>query len=120
MRTTPGSSGAFLGPTARNWFGSLRLTAGGHPNSRRRSACDAMRPELRTTSSRVKRDRLPAPLVHQDGGAEGVQCVLEECEVVGAPEQRTALHHHSLDRRTSCATVTQVSGCQGSGRFLVE
>jgi hypothetical protein len=26
-------------------------------------------------------DRLPAPLVHQDGGAEGVQRVLEECEV---------------------------------------
>ena len=46
-------------------------------------------------------DRLPAPLVHQDGGAEGVQRVLEECEVVGAPEQRTALHHHGLDRRTS-------------------
>src|SRR5665647_219181 len=40
MRTAPGSSGAFLGPTARNWFGSLRLTAGGHPNSRRRSAYD--------------------------------------------------------------------------------
>jgi hypothetical protein len=37
------------------------------------------------------KDRLPAPLVHQDGGAEGVQRVLEECEVVGAPEQRTAL-----------------------------
>jgi len=47
------------------------------------------------------KDRLAAPLVHQDGGAEGVQRVLEECEVVGAPEQRTALHYHSLDRRTS-------------------
>jgi len=47
------------------------------------------------------KDRLPAPLVHQDGGAEGVQRVLEECEVVGTPEQRTALQYHSLDRRTS-------------------
>jgi hypothetical protein len=33
--------------------------------------------------------RLPEPLVHQDGGTEGVQRILKECEVVGAPEQRT-------------------------------
>jgi len=45
-------------------------------------------------------DRLLAPLVHQDGGAEGVKRVREECEVVRAPEQRTALHHHSLDHGT--------------------
>src|SRR5665811_531989 len=45
--------------------------------------------------------RLPEPLVHQDGGTEGVQRILEKCEVVGAPEQRTPLHHHSLDHRTS-------------------
>src|ERR1035437_4646608 len=55
----------------------------------------------RPPGRRPQGDRLPAPLVHQDGGAEGVQRVLEECEVVGAPEQRTALHHHGLDRRTS-------------------
>jgi hypothetical protein len=67
-------------------------------------------------------NRLSAPLVHQDGGAEGVQRVLKECEVVRAPEQRTALHHHGLDHRTSWATITKVSGCQGPGgpKFLVE
>src|ERR1035437_4951163 len=74
----------------------------------------------RHPASASARDRLSAPLVHQDGGAEGVQRVLEECEVVRAPEQRTALHHHGLDHRTSWATVTKVSGCQGPGRFLVE
>src|ERR1035437_8620973 len=65
-------------------------------------------------------DRLPAPLVHQDGGTDGVQPVLEEAEVVGAPEQRTALQHHSLDQRTSRAAVTPVSGRQGPGGLLVE
>src|SRR5674476_574421 len=45
--------------------------------------------------------RLPEPLVHQEGGTEGVQRILEKCEVVGAPEQRTPLQHHSLDHRTS-------------------
>ena len=31
--------------------------------------------------------RLPVPLVHQDGGTEGFQRILEHCEVVPAPQQ---------------------------------
>src|SRR5450631_1016685 len=63
--------------------------------------CGSCADLAQTCLRRSLADRLPAPLVHQDGGAEGVQRVLEECEVVCAPEQRTALHHHSLDRRTN-------------------
>src|SRR5664280_2655695 len=42
-------------------------------------------------------DRLLAALIHHDGGAVRVKCVLEECEVERAPEQRAAQGHHSLD-----------------------
>jgi hypothetical protein len=63
-------------------------------------------------------DRLAAPFVHPDGGAKGLQRVLKKCEVVGAPEQRTTLDHHSLDHCTSWATVTKVSSGQGPGGFL--
>src|SRR5664280_1214095 len=35
-------------------------------------------------------DRLLAALIHHDGGAVRVKCVLEECEVERAPEQRAA------------------------------
>ena len=45
-------------------------------------------------------DRLLAALIHHDGGAVRVKCVLEECEVERAPEQRAALGHHSLDHGT--------------------
>ena len=55
-------------------------------------------------------DRLPTPLVHQDGGTDGVQPVLKEAEVVPAPKQRTALQQLSLDHRASRATITPVSG----------
>jgi len=61
-----------------------------------------------------------APVVHQDGGTDGVQPVLEEAEVVPAPEQRTALQQRSLDQRTSRAAVTPVSSRQGPGGLLVE
>ena len=47
------------------------------------------------------KDRLLAALIHHDGGAVHVKCVLEECEVERAPEQRAALGHHSLDHGTS-------------------
>jgi hypothetical protein len=39
--------------------------------------------------------------------------------VVGAPPQRTTLHHQRLDRRRSWVTVTKVSCSQGLGGFLV-
>jgi len=45
-------------------------------------------------------DWLLAALIHHDGGAVRVKCVLEECEVERAPKQRAALGHHSLDHGT--------------------
>jgi hypothetical protein len=41
--------------------------------------------------------------------------VLDEAEVVPAPEQRTALQQRNLDQRTSRAAVTPVSSRQGPG-----
>lgn len=56
--------------------------------------------ELPESSSATYDDRLLAALIHHDGGAVRVKCVLEECEVERAPEQRAALGHHSLDHGT--------------------
>lgn len=65
-------------------------------------------------------DRLAAPIVHQDGGADGGQTVLEEAEMVSAPEQRTAARQCSLDQCKSGATVTPVGDGQGPGGLLVD
>lgn len=63
--------------------------------------------------------RLPvAPIVHHDGGSGHAQGVLEEREVVRAPQQRTAMDHQSLDRRTNLTTVTSVRGSQRSGGLV--
>src|SRR5674476_1026832 len=61
--------------------------------------------ELPESSSATYDDRLLAALIHHDGGAVRVKCVLEECEVERAPEQRAAQGHHSLDHGTRRASV---------------
>src|SRR5664280_345683 len=51
----------------------------------------AERTAVMRVRSRPVDDRLLAALIHHDGGAVRVKCVLEECEVKRAPEQRAAL-----------------------------
>src|SRR5450756_2862224 len=79
------------GFTSRDGRSALALFSNCHPFSLI---------ELPESRSATYDDRLLAALIHHDGGAVRVKCVLEECEVERAPEQRATQGHHSLDHGT--------------------